>query len=145
MMISFYLRKGIVYVPTCGKTEGGGPWRNIEPVTVVPFSDTTNLRRAFHQLVARGNPIVSNYSRSNQPPLVLPKYAGVKTYSAFYRGTFHWTANNDTGVWEITPWRKHAGGGFQEDISRTISLPQGSTLDHLCDHVIEILQAAGRE
>ena len=57
MMYGCYLRKGIVYLTTLGKMNTGGH-RDIDPVSVVPVSDTAGLERAFRETIARGNPIV---------------------------------------------------------------------------------------
>jgi hypothetical protein len=46
MLFNLYLRKGKVFVPTCGRVPGG-PYRDIEPVTVVEVSDIDSLRQAW--------------------------------------------------------------------------------------------------
>jgi hypothetical protein len=89
-----YLRKGRVFVPTLGRVPGG-PYRDIEPVTVVEVSDTDGLRRAFRQTIARGNPPVGPYPRPNPPPVVL-KHAGVKSWGAFARGRRPGLSKNGT-------------------------------------------------
>src|SRR6516162_4826640 len=78
MLCHLYLRKGKVLVPTLGRVPGG-PYRDIEPVTVAEVSDTDNLRQAFRQTIARGNPPVGPYPRPNPPPVVL-RHAGVKSW-----------------------------------------------------------------
>ena len=81
MLFNLYLRKGKVFIPTCGHVPGG-PYRDIEPVTVVEVSDIDSLRQAFRQTIARGNPPVGPYPRPNPPPVVL-KHAGVKSLGGF--------------------------------------------------------------
>jgi hypothetical protein len=61
MLFNLYLRKKKVFVPTCGRVPGG-PYRDIEPVTVVEVSDIDSLRQAFRQTIARGNPPVVSAS-----------------------------------------------------------------------------------
>ena len=78
MRCHLYLRKGKVFIPTFGRVPGG-PYRDIEPVAVVDVSNAEDLRRAFRETIARGNPPIGPYPRPNPPPVVV-KYAGVKSW-----------------------------------------------------------------
>jgi hypothetical protein len=84
MLCHLYLRKKKVFVPTVGRVPGG-PYRDIEPVTVVEVSDTEGLRQAFRQTIARGNLPVGPYPRPNPPPVVL-KHAGAKSWGRLRAG-----------------------------------------------------------
>jgi hypothetical protein len=95
MLCHFYLRRGIVYIPTFGKI-GKGFYRGVEPVAVVPLSNTDALRWALRETIARGNPSVPDLPGSQWPPPVTLKYAGVKTWSAFERGTSYWALRKMT-------------------------------------------------
>ena len=76
MLFHVYLRAGIVYVPTVAKREGA--YTDIEPVAVVPVTDTEALRWALLDAVARKNVVVP-VQRGKWPAPVLLKYAGVKS------------------------------------------------------------------
>jgi hypothetical protein len=96
------LKNGIVYVPTNVKTEAGF-YMHAEPVAVVPAADTDALRRAFHNVMEEGNKIVPTPKRDAFPPPILPKYAGVKSWSAFMKGASYWAINKDNGNYDILP------------------------------------------
>jgi len=109
-----------------------------EPVAVVPVTDDANLRRVFRELIARGNPTIP----AMRPSEILPKYAGLNSYGAFTRGLSYWTVEDEKGFWQILPWRKAKPRGFVPDPAGKISLPPGTSVDALCDRMIEILQTA---
>ncbi len=67
-----YLRMGMVYVPTTGVTKHS-LYRVIEPVAVVPVSDTDTLHRAIAEAVTHGNPEIEALKPSDYPPPVLPR------------------------------------------------------------------------
>jgi hypothetical protein len=58
MLFHSYLRDGIVYVPTVAVREGGPVYTDIEPVAVVPATNTEALRRAFLDAIGRKNIVV---------------------------------------------------------------------------------------
>jgi hypothetical protein len=145
MLCHCYLRKGIVYVPTFGRVETGG-YRDIEPVSVVPVSHAADLRRAFQETIARGNPIIPSLSPINPPEPVLLKYAGVKTWTAFARGTSVWLLQETDGVCQIKPYRRSQPRGWEQDPARFITLPAGTNVDAACGRMVAVLQeAAGNE
>ena len=47
MLFSCYLRDGIVYFPTIARRESGPIYTDIEPVAVVPLSNSEDVRRAL--------------------------------------------------------------------------------------------------
>jgi hypothetical protein len=140
MLYNCYLRKGIVYVPTVGKMETGG-YREIAPVTVAPVSHDVELKNSLREAFSRDNRIVPGLARAGFPEPVLPKYAGVKSYAAFARGTSVWNVIEDKGVYQIIGQRKMLPRGWEDDPDQTITLPAGSSIDDLCDRLIAILQA----
>jgi hypothetical protein len=86
MFCHLYLRKGTVFVPTSGNVHPG-LHGDIQPVAVIPASNADAIRHALKATIARGNPPTPHYPRgSHRQPVVL-KYAGVKTWSAFARGS----------------------------------------------------------
>lgn len=136
------MRKGKVFTPTFGRAPGG-PYRDIEPVAVVEVSDTEGLRRAFRETIARGNPPIGPYPRSNPPPVVV-KYAGVKSWGAFARGALPWSIEEENGIIQIIG-RRRTPDGWVEDPEQTIDFPSGTTLDQAIDRMIAILRDAAQQ
>jgi hypothetical protein len=146
MRFSCTLKNGIVYVPTVARTEAGF-YMLREPVAVVPAANTEALRRALHDVMARGNVIIPTPKRNAYPPPVLPKYAGEKTWSAFMRGVSEWKINEKNGNYQIVQYRENpkGDGSWVEDPNKKNELPPGSTIDDVIDRMIAILQAAARQ
>jgi hypothetical protein len=90
MLFHAYLRNAIVYVPTVVKLQTGA-YMDVDPVAVVPVTNTDGLRHALLDAIARKNAIVPPPPKDDWPPPVLLKYAGVKTWSAFARNAAVWS------------------------------------------------------
>jgi hypothetical protein len=139
MLYKCYLRNGVVYVPTVGNRRG--VYTVIEPVAVVPVSNTEGLRAAFRDAIARKNidvPLV----KGKWPPPILPKYAGVKTSAAFDRGASTWNIRDDDEKYKIVGYRRHPDGYRVEDHAQTIEFSPGTSIDIVIDRMIAILQEA---
>lgn len=134
-----YLRMDRVYLPTTGVTKHR-LYQTIEPVTVNPVSDTPALRRAFAEVIARGNPEVPALRPSEYPPPILPKYAGVKSWNTFVRNASLWAFEQAENGLRILPYRRVERGAFIPDKASAITLPSGSTTNDLIDRMIAILQ-----
>jgi hypothetical protein len=104
-----YLKGDVVFVPTIGALDKG-VYREIEPVAVVPLTNTEGARRAPRATVARGNPPAPQYSSGNFPPPVLLKYAGAKTWSAFARGALTWSIELTEDLYQIVGYLKNTKG-----------------------------------
>jgi hypothetical protein len=145
MLISCTLKDNIVYLPTVAKTEAGF-YMSREPVDVVPAANTDGLRRAINDVLARGNAIIPTPKRNAYPPPVLPKYAGLKSWSAFMRGASEWKIAEKNGNYQITPYRKDPKGGqsWVADTDRRITFPPGTPVNKVVDRMIAILQDAAR-
>jgi hypothetical protein len=72
------------------------------------------------------------------------KYAGVKTWSAFARGTAPWSINEKDGAYQIVGYRARPEGYWVEDPDRKIELAPGSTAEDVIERMIAILQDAAR-
>jgi hypothetical protein len=146
MLHQIYLRKGTVIVPTTGRVENRGPYRDIEPVAVVPASDAAAIRSALQAAIARGNPPTLRYPRGAYPQPVVVKHAGVKTWGAFAReASPPWNIKETDGNYQIIGHRKHPTGWI-EDPEKTIEFPHGSSMDQVIERMIAILQdAAGQQ
>lgn len=138
-----YLKGNIVFVPTTGALDKG-VYREIEPVAVVPLSNTEGVRRALQETIARGNP-PTRYSAANFPPPVLLKYAGVKTWSAFARGTLTWSIEQTEGRYQIVGYRKNAKGYWERDPKTKAEFPAATAADDVIGRLIEIMQNATAE
>jgi hypothetical protein len=141
MKLNTYLRRGRVFIPTLGRVPKG-PYRDIEPVTVVEVSDVDGLRQAFHETIARGHPPVGPYPRPNPPPVVL-NHAGVKSWGAFARGASPWDIEERDGKYRIVGYRREPNN-WAEDPEQTVGFPPGTKLDQVIDRMIAILQEAAR-
>jgi hypothetical protein len=139
------LKNGIVYVPTNVKTEAGFYMRR-EPVAVVPAANTDALRHAFCDVMERGNQVVPTPRQGAFPPPVLPKYAGVKSWSAFMRGASEWAINEDNGNYDIVQYRKGPEGSqaWVADNENKTQFPAGTTRDQVIERMIQLIQSTAR-
>ena len=146
MLFTCYLRDGIVYVPTMARRKSEPIYTTIEPVAVVPLSNSEDVRRALLETVARKNVVIPDPDPKalRAPPLIL-KYAGVKSWSAFYRNASTWSISEDDGVYSILNYRKHLKGSWREDPAQEIQFPVGTTMDDVVDRMISILQDTARQ
>ena len=144
MFCHLYLRKGSVFVPTSGNVHPG-LHRDIEPVAVVPVSNPDAIREALKATIARGNPPTPHYPRGSRPQPVVLKYADVKTWSAFARGTSSWSIKEKDESYQIVGYRMNRDGHWEEDPEQRITFPPRSTLDEVVDRMIAILQDAARK
>lgn len=133
-----YLRHGAVFLPTTGKVDKN-VYFLVEPVAVVPVSNTGALRTALQETLKRGNPAVE-YDRSAPP--ILCKYAGVKSWNTFARNASLWVMDETNGILRIEPNSRDSRGAFTPDKNAVETLPPGSTVDDLIDRMIAILQNA---
>lgn len=143
MNCHIYLRNGIVYLPTIGKMDKGF-YRGVEPVAVVPASNTEALRCALAETIARGNPKVPMLRRSEWGPPILLKHAGVKSWSAFEHGMSLWDIKEDALGFRIESNSKHPNGMWQEDPERTIKFAPETSVDSVVERMIAIIQAGAR-
>jgi len=144
MLFHSYLRDGIVYVPTVAVREGGPVYTDIEPVAVVPATNTEALRRALLEAIGRKN-IVVPVPNGKWPAPILLKYAGVRSWSAFARNASLWSIEEEGGVFQIVGYRKHPKGYWEQDPGQKTHFPAGSTVDEVVDRMIVILRDAARK
>ena len=139
MLFNCYLRNSIVYVPTVGKR--GGAYTNIEPVAVIPVTNTDGVRCALLDAIGRGNVAIPLLKGRHPPPVTL-KYAGVKSWSAFARNALAWSIKDKSGSYEIVGYRDHVDGYWVEDPDQKIEFPSGTSVNTVIDRMIAILQHA---
>lgn len=142
---NIYLRNGIAYVPTVAQAESGGHlgyFMDIEPVIVVPATERETLKRAIIERMIKGNPIVPAPTRDGFPKPILPKYANVKSWSAFENNALLWTISKKDGDYNISPQRKRPDRGWEDDLERLESLPPGTTLDAAAERLATLVLQA---
>jgi hypothetical protein len=121
MLSTCYLRNGVVYVPAVARRASGPIYTDVEPVAVIPLSNSDDVRCALLEASARKNVVIPDRDPKElrAPPLIL-KYAGVKSWSAFFRNASTWSIAEDDGVYRIGFWRKHKGY-WEPDLEREIN------------------------
>jgi hypothetical protein len=115
----------------------------MEPVAVAPLSNPDAVRQALRAAISQGNPPAPQYPRGYPQPVVV-KYAGVKSWSAFARGTLPSSIDESDGNYQIMGYSHHPDG-WRLDPDQKIDLPVGSTVDEVIDRMIAILQDVARE
>jgi hypothetical protein len=142
MFYIFYLKKGVVYVPTAARVEGHAHYRDIEPVEVLPLENVAHLAAGLRRAILRGNPIIPFCHPDDAPPPILLQYAGAKSWSSFAKGTRVWhLRDEDNGQYQISGYRPTRGAAFEPDPDRLVTLPLGATIDDLVKRMVIILQA----
>jgi hypothetical protein len=145
MLYNCFLKDGIVYVPTVVKMQTG-VYSDVEPVAVVPVTNTEVLRRGFLRAIAKENIVVPNPPKNKWPPPILLKYTGAKTWSAFARGASQWSIIQDKhGNCQIIGYRNHPDGYWAQDPDQKTILPPGSTIIEVVERMIAILQDAAQK
>lgn len=139
-----FLRKRVVYIPTQGMISKG-LYLDIEPVSVVPLSNTDALRAAFADTIARGNPLTPRPQPPQALPPLLPKYAGVKTWRAFARDASTWSIDERERTYKIIGYRKDPPNGWTHDRSQDEIFRLGTSANEVIDRIITILQDAAGE
>jgi hypothetical protein len=146
MLFTCYLREGVVYVPTVARRASGPIYTDVEPVAVVPLSNSDDVRHALLEAIERKNVVIPDRGPKDlrAPPLIL-KYARVKSWSAFFRNASTWSITEDDGLYGIGFWRKHPKGHWEPDLEREIEFPMGTIVNDVVDRMIDILQEAARQ
>lgn len=145
---NIYLRNGIVYVPTVAQAESGGHlgyFMDIDPVEVVAVADTEALQFAIKKVMSKGNPIVPAPTRATFPKPVVLKYAKVKSWSAFEKGTLNWAIEEKGGIYQIKPGRRRSDRAWEDDPGGIESLPPGTMLDTVAQRVASLVLIAHGE
>jgi hypothetical protein len=143
MMWQLYLRNGTVYVPTVAQTEAGF-YMDIEPVMAVMATDSTALQSAIKEAMSRGNPITTTPTRAAFPQPVVLKYAKVKSWSTFEKGTLYWKIVEKDGNYQIKPGRRRTDRGWEDDPERLEPLPPGTTPDTAAQRLVSLVQLAAQ-
>lgn len=143
MLITCFLRDGVVYLPTVARRASGPIYTDIEPIVVVRLDDLVAVRQALQDSQKKGNPIIPDSDpRELRPPPIILKYARVRSWSTFFRTAWTWSIRDDDGLFKIISYRKHPRGYWEQDLAQEIKFPPGTTVDDVVDRMIAILQEA---
>lgn len=143
MYWQFYLRSGLVFIPTTGFVQRAF-YRIVEPVSVVPVSDGDAVHRALSETMARGNPKVTAPQPSDRSPPFLTKYAGVKNWSTFVRNASLWGIDERDGNFGIYAYRRDPPNGWVRHKSRDETFQSGTPREKVIDRMIAILREAAQ-
>jgi hypothetical protein len=107
----------------------------MEPVAVAPVSNPDEVRQALRDAISRGNPPAPRYPPGGHPPSVVVRYAGLKSWSSFARGTLPWGISERDGNFQILGYRRHPDG-WREDPQQKADFPAGPSVDDVVDRMI---------
>lgn len=139
MYWQLYLRMGLVYVPTTAIVQRGF-YQIVEPVAVVPVSNSDAIKRALADTMERGNPKVPAPDPSDRSPPVLTKYGGVKSWSTFVRNASLWGIDEREDNFKIIGYRRDPPSGWTHDKTLDEPFPAETSADQVIDRMIAILQ-----
>jgi hypothetical protein len=130
MYCSFYLRKGLAFVPTMAKTEAGY-WIAIEPFDVGRVETPEALQSMLLAAIKRRNPVVRTPPRDNFPRPIMEGYCGLKSLSAFERTASSWAISQHDGHFHICEWRRSERyRGAREKADQTeVVLPEDTPME----------------
>jgi hypothetical protein len=141
MLTAVYLRQGVVYVPTLGKTDGG-PYRWIAPYSRFQVTDETTLRQVIEDRFRRGNPALDATSVTAS---IFP-YAGtvphVTSWSAFHRESRSWYLREHAGIYRMQGTRPGRRNSHEPDPDQLTIFAEPTDIATVCDRLIETLAAA---
>jgi hypothetical protein len=145
MLVTCYLKDGIIYLPTMARRETEPVYTDIEPVAVAPLDDLDHVRRVLFESFSRKNiTIPSRDAKASRAPPVILKYAGVRSWAAFFGSASTWNITEDDGLYKILFYNKHPKGYWEPDPGREIQFVPGTTVSDIVDRMITILQEASQ-
>jgi hypothetical protein len=139
MYCSFYLRKGVAFVPTMAGT-GAGYWLSVEPVDVQNLETVDALQAILLAAIARRNPMIPAPTRENFPRPVMERYCGLKSLSAFERTAACWAISQDHTGYRICEWRRSERyrGAREQATESQIQLPLRTKLEEVVRRAAEV-------
>jgi hypothetical protein len=144
MLSHFFLKNGIVYIPTVVQLKTGA-YQDVDPVTVVAVTKSKDLHHSVSDAIARKNMVVPPPTKGKWPQPVLLQYAGVKTWSAFARGASLWSIEKTKENYQIIGYRTHPKGYWARDPGQKIDFPPETSIDTVVEQMIAILQDAAKK
>lgn len=147
MLCSIYLKKDVVIIPTMGRVPEGFHLA-VEPIAVVPVSDSDRLRHALVEAVARENPSVPssrNREEGKRRRAIFHKYAKVRSAPELQRSTRSWSIEEENGRYQIVGTKEAPYGGKRADPEQKEMFAAGTTVDAVVNRMIAILQSAANQ
>ena len=144
MNIGCLVRNGIAYISCYVKVGNGGPYHEDDAIGPIPVQNAEDLRRAFHDAILRGSPVVPESDPRAQAKSKMLKLAGVKSWTALYSNASAWKASDYGGHYRLSRMKRYYRG-WTEDQDQTIHLPPGATAEDAAQRLVEMIQAAGGE
>jgi hypothetical protein len=139
MSWSIDIRKGKVYIPSCGDTKEGIVL-GIEPIEVADLGDVAGLRAALNNAINRGRKLVPLPSVDSFDKHPIHQLAGVKTWSAYYKGTRQLFLVRRDGSFEIFALKKGDRRGYVPDEPTREWITPDVPLAPAIDRIVERIQ-----
>jgi hypothetical protein len=136
--IGFYVRDGNAYLPQMARTEAGF-YLDTEPVEVAAVNNTQQLASALQNLIARGNPVVPTPSRRAFPRPVVLRYAKVRSWKQFEKGSAYWMLSKRDDGWTFGPW-KRADRGWEPDQTALTRVEAMQSVERIVQLLISSMQ-----
>ena len=133
----FYVRDGMVYIPTTASIGGNG-FLDVDPVDRVALVDGGAVRSAVLDTIARGNPKIAAPDRSDEPPIAVVKAGSFPTWASFERTASVWCFGHRANGWQLIPYRRDRQGVLVADKDRATRLD--GERDAAVDYMVAILQ-----
>ncbi len=137
-----HIRKGSVFISSCGDTREGIVL-GIAPIEVTDLQDEAGLRVALTNVISRGRKLVAlppPDAFKNHP---IHQLAGVKTWSAFYKGTRQLFLVRRDGSFELFALKKGDQGGYVPDEPTREWITPDVPLAPAIDRIVARIQREG--
>lgn len=135
-----YVRDGIVYVPTMGRTTAGF-FIELAPVYTANFEDLAGLREILLKTLRTPNPKVSTPSRFSYPKLTaVAEMAMAKSTREFEKGAGLLEVQLNDGKYTIAPMKNMGRMGWEETPESKITIPATEEIGRIVEKVITVLQ-----
>lgn len=144
LYLKFYLRRGVVYMPTSSETEAGF-YIQTAPVAIVKVSDSKEFGEALKRFIAAGNPKIPTPKPEAFPKPDLHKYAKVSSWSKFERESSYWSLRFDNGASAFGPYRRRQDRGWEPDFEKIENFPAEFSMDDAVSRIVGTVQAFAAE
>jgi hypothetical protein len=148
MDISCDLYRGVVYIPTSYAIRKGFYFMHT-PVAAVSAEQTDNLRDAFLEVMARGNPPITEdevIELQAKHKGAMLQATGARSWSKYDRErTGVWSLLEDNGLYEIYVKCPLKPLGWHEDRRKRVVFPDGTSAEEAISRLVDMIQERQRE
>jgi hypothetical protein len=144
MYIDCLIRKGMAYIACYVEIGNRGPYRQADIVGPISVQETIELRRALHDAILRGTPVISESDPRARADAGLLRLAGVKSWATLYSKAFNWEISDYGGHYRLSRL-KRVGRGWEKDPDQTIQLQPDATAEDAAQRLVEMIQVATTE